>query len=307
MFHRLMLIVALLMPSSAAHAATASLEQACANAHLLELDSTARGYARQGAMEVFMLDIPEAGVLALDVTLPGPAEADARLGMLGPDCSPPTDRDPLVIERSAAHQVVAIGPGTYFFRLAAQDPRATLGEYQLTVGFAADIDGIEPDVVDPKPGSHLTAPAPQIAATPHKVGPEIVNPDPDFAAPGGGLAGLCRQPLDDHADTFTCATALRLGHRLSAEVDGGREDEADMFTFTLDRVRTLRIASAGPTDTLGALYDHFGHRLAIDDDDGLDGSFRIVKTLAPGRYFVRVEGRDGAEGAYGLAVETLDW
>ena len=47
--------------------------------------------------------------------------------------------------------------------------------------------------------------------------------------------------------------------------------------------------------------------MAASDDGGRGASFRIVKTLAPGRYFIRVEGARQAEGRYGLTVEEQAW
>ena len=56
-------------------------------------------------------------------------------------------------------------------------------------------------------------------------------------------------------------------------------------------------------DTLGTLYDHSGQRLATDDG-GSDGGFGLVKVLAPGRYFLRIEASEGAEGPSQLAFAT---
>ena len=82
-----MLIALWVVSTSGACAATTSLEQACAHAFSVALNSTVRGDSAQpGAMHVFTLDVPVAGALALDVTLPGPAEADS-LGPVAAQCS----------------------------------------------------------------------------------------------------------------------------------------------------------------------------------------------------------------------------
>ncbi len=106
---------------------------------------------------------------------------------------------------------------------------------------------------------------------------------------------------DDHGDTPGCATPLVAGQVLAAELGNGWGDDVDVFAFTLRRARTVRLETRGGIDTLGTLIDRFGHRLATDDDGGTDGGFRLVRVLAPGRYFLRVEGSGGAEGAYQLA------
>ncbi len=313
--------------------AAGSLEQACATADPVALNSTVRGYGSQrNAMHVFSLDVRVAGMVALDVTVPGSIEASPKVGFLGRGCSASNgDDDSVAIERAVGHRVIALDPGTYFFRLAAQDPRSALGEYKLTIGFvtAWAVDEAlktEPDIVDPDPGVPFFAPPPlktepdivdpdpgvPFFAPPLKTEPDIVDPDPGIGSISPVLSrrlpGLCQhQRLDDHAATVTCATALSLGHQVTAEIANGWGDDADVFTFTLTRAQTLQIASAGSTETFGVLYDRFGQRLATDDGGELGGNFRIVKTLAAGRYFLQVEGRDRAEGAYGLTVDTLDW
>jgi hypothetical protein len=54
-----------------------------------------------------------------------------------------------------------------------------------------------------------------------------------------------------------------------------------------------------------------GEIIPITTKDGGDGEIipitLIVRTLAPGRYFVRVEGRDGAPGSSELGLEILPW
>ena len=51
----------------------------------------------------------------------------------------------------------------------------------------------------------------------------------------------------------------------------------------------------------------FGSVVGKDDDGGEDTNLRIVRTLGPGIYFLRVEGSGSAEGGYLLRVETVAW
>ncbi len=119
----------------------------------------------------------------------------------------------------------------------------------------------------------------------------------------GQLCGLGE--VDDHGDTFTCATFLSVGQSMSGEIRNGWGDDADIFHFMLGDARgtdlwTVEIETTGGVDTVGGLYDRSGQRL----DQAEDGGFRIARTLSPGAYFVRISGRDGAEGLYTLRVSA---
>jgi len=66
----------------------------------------------------------------------------------------------------------------------------------------------------------------------------------------------------------------------------------------------VEISTHGTTDTTGELYDRFGNRLDRVADGGEGGNFRMVRTLSPGVYFVRVAGEGSASGPYALMVRT---
>ncbi len=119
---------------------------------------------------------------------------------------------------------------------------------------------------------------------------------------------LCRQlEIDDHGDTFACATRLQPGSEVTGEISNAWGDDQDLFRFALTETRTVGIAVAGPADTFLSLHDRHGHLLAADDDGGRHASSRIVKTLSAGLYFVRVEGSHAAEGPYSLRVASRPW
>lgn len=110
---------------------------------------------------------------------------------------------------------------------------------------------------------------------------------------------------DDHADSFLCATAIAVDDSDTGSISNTADDDDDLFTFTLDATTTVRAKAetTGSWIVLGGLYDEDGQRLEADDEDSADDTFEVVKTLAAGRYFVRVAG-DG-EGSYTLTLTAL--
>ncbi len=118
------------------------------------------------------------------------------------------------------------------------------------------------------------------------------------------LAELCvRGEADDHGGSTLCATPLGPGAALG-EIQNPWGDDEDVFRFDLAGPRTVEISTRGTTDTMGELYDRHGNRLGHADGGGEDGNFRMVRTLSPGAYFVRVAGERYASGPYVLTVRT---
>lgn len=109
----------------------------------------------------------------------------------------------------------------------------------------------------------------------------------------------------DQGDTHFCGAPLTAGVSASGALDNATDDDEDFFTFVLASQRTVEIESTGSVDTFGSLYDKQGTLIATDDDAGSGDNFRLVKNLAGGRYFVRVEGVSGAEGSYGLDLALV--
>ena len=119
---------------------------------------------------------------------------------------------------------------------------------------------------------------------------------------------LCRRLAnDDHGDTMTCATAIAPGLRVTGSLGNFWGDDHDLFAFVLTESQAIEVATDGQTDTAGALFDRNGHLLAVDADGGDHDNFRIVKTLGPGLYFVRIEGTHNAEGPYALRLDSRAW
>lgn len=127
---------------------------------------------------------------------------------------------------------------------------------------------------------------------------KVLGEDPqDLHAMFYPVCGLGK--ADDHGDSFACATAVRLGARLAAQIEPG---DFDIFSFQMDAYGTVAFATGGAVDTFGQLFDDNGVRLAADDDGGGRANFRIVRSLLPGRYFLRVEGVGAAAGRTVLTV-----
>ncbi len=244
---------------------------------------------RTGGDGLFTVEAPAAGLLTVHVVAPGAAPAAPKLGFLGRDCRGSGWRDGVFsLEASVAGLVLAVeGPGTYGFRVGAQDPLLALASYKVVVGFAE-------------------AAAARASSDDEDDG--TIEIEPDLVRAPAPWEELCRRHgMDDHGETPVCASRLVPGETVTAEIGNGWGDDADVFALVVSARRTFSIAASGGLDTFGGLYNRHGHRLAADDD-GADGAgFRIVRTLTPGVYFVRVEGRGGAEGPYELRVETVGW
>lgn len=111
---------------------------------------------------------------------------------------------------------------------------------------------------------------------------------------------LCRTALTDGSGALYCAGEIGLGAQTSVEVTSA---EPSLYTFVLETHETVSLESRGAFDARGELLDVNGARLAVNDNGGDAGNFRITRTLAPGRYYVKVTGGAGAEGRTTLLVE----
>ncbi len=329
--------LALFAVAAGAHAISFSaMDAACASAVPVDLIGIHRGYGSE-PVDLLNLEVPSPGILAMDIVVPGSARRLPRLGLLHGSCGDYRGHQDIeTIEHTATHLVLAVrNPGTYFFRLGAQDPRYTLGEYKLTTRFAAAAavedepseigpfyeksgENEEEDQPDPGPGratstsdsvpSRLLLSIARLGGVNmHKSGEneEEDQPDPGPGTPAQRfrLDDLCRVgERDDHGDTFTCATSIAPGRSVTGEIRNGWGDDDDVFAFTLSELRTVAIEATGDAGTFGELYDRFGQRLAISDEVG-----SMVKTLGPGPYFIRVGAAGTAVGPYQLNVQVLDW
>ncbi len=287
-------------------ATTSASSQLCSNAPSIGPGETLRGEGlNAGEPACFRLLTPTAGLLMLDLAVPGTATVEPRLGLLGPRAARID-----VIEQSASHLLVA-SYAAYELTVCAgtQDPRHALGEFKLRSTFL-ELDAfgswkVEQAEADPDPFAgcqkveQAEADPDPFAGCLQKVEQAEADPDP--------FSALCRsRDLDDHSDSRFCATAVELGRDIHGEIANGWGDDQDVFVFELAAARTVRIEATGEVDTLGGLYDRRGQRLAVAGDGGENANFRLVKTLQPGVYFVRVEGSAWSNGAYALEIDTID-
>ncbi len=293
----------------------------CPNVTTIGLNTTTRGvYFIDHQPQCFEAFAP-GGIMFLDAAVSSQTAADAKLAFHGRILDGIADNRSgfVYLERSAASMLIEIRvPGSYLFCVTAQDPEHQLAEFKLKNGFVSGAvlgtkDG-DPEEDEPPPdpfgsdtGCDRFYGAGMSFAT--KDGdPEEDEPPPDPKMPWGFEAireALClMDESDDHGDARFCATPLIFGDSVSGEIKSRWADDDDYFVFVVSRLRTVHVETMGQTDTFGGLYDHLGYRIAVDDDGGNDDNFRIVKTLSPGLYYVRVGGRDGQEGSYRLNVET---
>ncbi len=326
----LCLLAALTLPA----AATAGPAACDAPSLLMPTDTHRLPEGAVAESHCYRLDLPSAGLLHLDLSVAGWSPSRARFSVVGAGGAAAALDS---IERSPAEWLAAAPAGTYFLEVAAEDPLQPLPAYRLSSQFSAwtksEDDGeieLDPETLkseddgeielDPETSRAEPGPAiPEIAcldAVPEKseddgeieLDPETLkseddgeielDPETSRAAGSGPLGVLCPGG-DDHGDSRLCATPI--GHRAVGELANGWGDDADVFRFRLCGWQTVEIATAGGADTFGELYDRAGQRLAGDDDGSEGGNFRLVRSLGPGTYFVRVEGMGGS-GAYTLEV-----
>jgi len=127
--------------------------------------------------------------------------------------------------------------------------------------------------------------------------PILFSPE-EVGTPGGFTSFLCRE---SNAGSF-CAAEMRFGGRFPVDTETG----PDTFTFVLATHETVRLETRGEIDTYGMLYAADGRRLAADADGGRGRNFRITRTLAPGRYYLRIAATALPGAAYELRTATVN-
>ena len=107
---------------------------------------------------------------------------------------------------------------------------------------------------------------------------------------------------DDHSDTATDATPIRLDVPISGQL---HRDDIDVFRIEIASTVDVSIFTDSTIDTTGRLYDGSLTFLTFDDDSGNDDNFLIRGRLYPDTYYIRVRGFRGfLVGAYTLTVQT---
>ena len=102
---------------------------------------------------------------------------------------------------------------------------------------------------------------------------------------------------DDHGDSLSCASPIAAGRDIRGEIDNGWGDDADVFRFELSAWQTIEILAGGDITPVFTLQDDRGQSLGT-------GDARLVRTLGPGVYFLRLESQYEI-GAYQFGITSL--
>ncbi len=311
----------------------------CAETVLVNPGESYRGGpGRIGEIFRYGLYLQSPGALIAGTSVPGLDHVEPKLRLRDPARA---GADVSVVDRGPAFLVLRIHkPGSYVFEVAAQDERTALGEHTFISRFVADADAEVWELGGPAMGLSkdgeigeidpilLVSPPDDAASAGDATRLEISRPGllrqesgrMTLVRPGrefwvGGVDplvlhfyDLCRpDPADGLENLLLCASSVHQGHPFRGEITDGWIPDHDARTFVLTEQRTVKIEALADMDTIAVLFDRWGNRLAVADSIGGRGKLHLVKTLAPGRYFIRIESRDGMPGAYSLSFALLPW
>ena len=110
--------------------------------------------------------------------------------------------------------------------------------------------------------------------------------------------------IDDHGDSFLCATSISVGGSKSGEITStSTTTDHDMFSLVVSSAATFSIESSGTTDVSASLLDSEGELIDSDDNgSSTSPNFKIVEALAAGQYYIQVK---GANGSYSFGVTQV--
>ena len=306
-----LVIVGFLFLSIAAQASSHDRQVDCGSIVAMELNRSWRTDLGAAVSElVVSMDFPGAGIASLSVAAPLDG-AEPLLSRVSSECGTLDGGSELVfLERSATHWVFQVkNPGSCVFRVGPQDTAERLDELRLSTGFVPSAFA----ETHHNGGGRRGVVFAKIGEDEEEIEIEV---DP-FMDPGPGagrtlhsaLRDLCLSgEVDDHGNSFTCATFLNPGLEMTGSLVNGWGDDEDVFLFVIDGFQeigrqTVAIEAASSFEISGALYDASGTRL--EAEVGGEAGFRMVRSLSAGTYFVRVASRHGDEGPYALSVKTL--
>lgn len=238
-----------------------------------------------------------------------------------------TDRQRLgtaVVHYSATSLILAVTPGRYRLQVLPDDPETALAPFRLQVDLVEIAGEGERDTeleLEPDPltaGCHngegdteLELEPDPLTGAPAADGPRV---SAWLQTSGDGVQRLCHRGSDDHGDRFVCATPMVLGRSMTAQLGNEWGDDLDVFRFRVSALEPVEITVRGVATFFGGgggeltaeLYDRAGQRLAVLPQDtalplGATG-LRLLRTLVPGTYLLRIGGRDLAEGEYSVRV-----
>ena len=125
---------------------------------------------------------------------------------------------------------------------------------------------------------------------------DSASPDPPGTKPSD-------PPGDDHGNDRDSATPVESGTAVIGNIETG--DDEDYFSIQVTERGILRASTMGTTDTMGAIYDSVGERLASHDDIDVDEdnkNFDVSYRAAAGVYYIRVSSFETNTGKYRLTV-----
>ena len=295
---RVFLAIIMICSVAGAVGATRS-ANACDTAHPLPLNGTVRMDGLDvGETASFSVEVPEPGLLTVEVNTPGFENEIPWIDLEYDDClrEEAGRLQALILRRSLGRQILEVmTPGTYDFRVGILALDRRLGSYTLSVRFQA-LEWPEPGKV---PGQVDDENLPYKDGEP---GDDTEEVDNEILPFGSGPIPGCVGAGEPANDLSLCASHLPPFGVVDGQLEIGSGWDHDYFVFVLPRLSRVRLFTTGTTDTFGTLYDAYGHRLMAADHGGGDQNFSLVASLAPGRYYVRVEGALGAEGSYHLAL-----
>lgn len=139
----------------------------------------------------------------------------------------------------------------------------------------------------------------------------VADHEPSRVTRHAALEHYCQQALkDDHGDVTTCATWLRPGQEVVAELRDENGTDQDLFTFNLGRPGAsrsllLELAMASDFPLRLRLMSSAGTNVAFADSVVEEGRYSFPG-LPPGIYLLEVASDRGREGAYALRFDVLD-
>ena len=132
-----------------------------------------------------------------------------------------------------------------------------------------------------------------------------------------GMYGLAVIFISDHhSNDIAQATPVTVGTPIAGNI--GTIDDQDYFSIVVTSMEladidlvVLTATTTGDTNTMGAIYDSTGAKLAANDDNtenngGEGGNFDVSASIvSAGTYYVRVTGTGTDTGMYSLTVTSM--
>ena len=281
----------------------------------LQPNETLRGSADGARVrDCFRIELSEPGLLTLDVSSSAGADVEPWLEL---PASRETGRPDVaryrVLEKRPAGVVAEIeAPGSVFLFVRPEDPERSLPDYKLRSAFVGTattvVEGIVFCLLDPGGRSRSGKSVDEEECEVIELGSLELGHELLLTA----SCGLGE--VDDHGNTFPCATPLASFPSLEAHDAGPAEiavvgtlgspnDDQDFFTFELAEEKVVEIVVRGSVPGHLTLYDGRGLRLG---SWGTGRSFsRLVRNLPAGRYTLRLRGDLDGEDEYVLSLKDL--